>query len=130
MRSLKASSLLLTLEQRLTCFTMPSAGQPGHGLQEGSRVSGWSGSPALLASAGNSLSSQRFLGMGLARMSLGLLLTALPHSVTGNRLSACSLQVLGPAPHSGLRSFPRPTQQPQLNSQVLCGAFTCRQRKL
>lgn len=76
-----------------------------------------SGSPALLASAGSSPCSQKLLGMELARVSLGLLLTVLPHSVACSFLSACSLQVLG------LGSIPRLTQQPQLNSRFFVEAL-------
>lgn len=81
----------LTLEQPFTCFPMPSAGQPDHGLQEGPESQAvWQ--PCL---TGLCWQQPVLLGMELARVSLRLLLTALPHSVACSFLSACSLQVLG-----------------------------------
>lgn len=103
----------LTLEQPFTCFPMPSAGQPDHGLQEGPESQAvWQ--PCL---TGLCWQQPVLLGMELARVSLRLFLTALPHSVACSFLSACSLQVLG------LGSIPRPTQQPQLNSRFFVEAL-------
>lgn len=100
----------LTLEQCLTCSTVPSAGQPGHGLHEGSQASGWSGSLDLLASAGNSLCSQGWGSLGCRwGCSSLLVLTAWPQGLLlAGSGSGSSTQ--------GLGSILRPTQQPQLNS--------------
>ena len=117
----------------LTCFTRPSAGQPGHGLQEGSpshrrnpagrRVAlpHW---PCLLRS--------RAPAWGWGWLGVLPCGSQPAFSLGGRLLPQChALQVRGSGSTAqGSRSILGCGQQPHLNSQLLCGAFTCCRRKL
>lgn len=124
----------LALEQCFTCFTVPSVGQPGRGLPRGpesqaglvaepSCLTGFSWQQSLLSEALRDEAASGVTGAAPNLLSLTVWSSA--------ALVHCPCRSSVQQHHSGLRVHPPGRQQqPQLNSQVLCGAFTCRQRKL